>query len=253
MPLDSLDNSAQSAFPSTVPTRKETLDNEFLAGIDSAAKKAILGAAEYQKVEAKEVLVRGGDKATHLFLLASGNAKYYRINHHGDEHLLHWLVPGDVFGLASLIKNPLAYMGSAQAIEDCEVYRWSHTEIRKLCRSHPQVAENALRIVLRYLAEFAERHTSLTTKTAEQRLARTLLNLGKRAGQNYPGGVQVDVTNEQLGNLADVGMFTASRTLTKWERAGAIGKLRGRVFIKAPEKLLSDLDPDETQNSHARN
>ncbi len=134
-------------------------------------------------------------------------------------------------------------MGSAQTIEPCEIYRWSHFEVRRLAHSYPQLAENALRIALRYLTEFADRHKNFATRTAEQRLAGTLLNLAQRAGRQYPGGVQVDVTNEQLGSLADVGMFTASRTLKKWERAGAIGKLRGRVLVKAPEKLLTDLTP----------
>jgi CRP-like cAMP-binding protein len=134
-------------------------------------------------------------------------------------------------------------MGSAQTIEPSELYRWSHAEARRLTRAYPLLAENALRIALLYLTEFADRHKNLTTRSAEQRLAGTLLNLAQRAGRQYPGGVQVDVTNEQLGSLADVGMFTASRTLKKWERAGAIGKLRGRVLVKTPEKLLTDLTP----------
>jgi len=35
-------------------------------------------------------------------------------------------------------------------------------------------------------------------------------------------GVDIHITNEQLGGLADVGMFTASRLLSKWERQGTI-------------------------------
>jgi CRP-like cAMP-binding protein len=226
----------------SVPATKASACN-FLSGLDNSAQKEILAAAEYRKTEAKEILIRAGEKATHLFLLSSGNAKYFRISQHGDEHLLHWVVPGDVFGLATLLRNPPPYMGSAQTIEPCEIYRWSHFEVRRLAHSYPQLAENALRIALRYLTEFADRHKNFATRTAEQRLAGTLLNLAQRAGRQYPGGVQVDVTNEQLGSLADVGMFTASRTLKKWERAGAIGKLRGRVLLKAPEKLLTDLTP----------
>lgn len=226
----------------SVPVERAS-DCNLLGGLDNSARQQILAAAECRKMETKEILVHGGEKATHLFLLSSGNAKYFRISQHGDEHLLHWLVPGDVFGLATLVRNPPPYMGSAQTIEPGELYRWSHPEVRRLARTYPQLAENALRIALRYLTEFADRHKNLTARSAEQRLAGTLLNLAQRAGRQYPGGIQVDITNEQLGSLADVGMFTASRILKKWERAGAIGKLRGRVLVKTPEKLLMDLTP----------
>jgi CRP-like cAMP-binding protein len=99
---------------------------------------------------------------------------------------------------------------------------------------------NALRIALSYLAGYAERHANLLTQKAAHRLARTLIDPGPNAGRPHPGAVRVDVTNEQLGNLSDVGMFTATRVLKKWERSGAIAKKRNKILILSPEKL--DLD-----------
>ena len=52
--------------------------------------------------------------------------------------------------------------------------------------------------------------------------------------------MEVEITNEQLGSLADVGLFTASRFLSTWERRGAIVKSRGKILIQAPEKLPLD-------------
>jgi len=77
-------------------------------------------------------------------------------------------------------------------------------------------------------------------KLPRKRLAHALVHLGHRAGRVQPTGVEVDITNEQLGGLADVGLFTASRVLSKWERKGAVIKRRGGVFIQSPERLLSD-------------
>jgi CRP/FNR family transcriptional regulator, nitrogen oxide reductase regulator len=61
------------------------------------------------------------------------------------------------------------------------------------------------------------------------------------SGRTHPTGVDIDITNEQLGGLADVGMFTVSRLLSKWERQGMIAKTRGKIRIRAPEKLLTEL------------
>jgi CRP/FNR family transcriptional regulator, nitrogen oxide reductase regulator len=215
-------------------------DSPFLSGISSHSRKRILEAAEYRTIPAKETVIRGGAKATHLFLLASGSARYYRVTGQGKELLLRWLVAGDVFGIASLLDNPPPYMGSVQTTEECDVYVWKHERVCHLCETYPQIMHNVLRIALQYLAGYAERHADLLTQKAEQRLARALIHLGHNAGRPHSGAVQVDVTNEQLGNLSDVGMFTTTRVLKKWERSGAIAKKRNKILILSPEKL--DLD-----------
>lgn len=223
---------------SAVPT--EAFAPTLLSGISNESREQILAMAQFRRVPAKEMLIRAGEKATFLFLLHAGTAKYYRLTKQGQELLLRWLIPGDVFGLGTLLKHPPDYMGSAQTLDECEVYCWAHPDVRKLVKVYPLLGENALRIALSYLSGYSERHSSLLSRTAEQRVARCLLNLGNRAGHHYPGGAEVDITNEQLGSLSDVGLFTVSRVLNKWERSGAIGKLRGRVFIKVPEKLVTD-------------
>jgi CRP/FNR family transcriptional regulator, nitrogen oxide reductase regulator len=195
---------------------------------------------EYKRICAKDTVIQGGTKASCLFLVTLGTAKYYRVTKDGKELLVRWLVPGDVFGLATLLKHPPPYMGSVETADECEVYMWKHAALLDLCRVYPQIAQNALRVTLGYLSDYAERHADLLTKSAEQRLAHTLLHLGHRAGRAHATAIRVDVTNEQLGNLADVGLFTASRVLKKWEHKGAVAKERGRILILSPEKLGYD-------------
>lgn len=211
-----------------------------LEGISESHQKLILSFAERRTAAAGEVIVRAGEKSTHLFLLKAGHAKYYRVTKQGQEILLWWLSPGDVFGLATLLRSPSGYMGTVEANEQCEIMVWPHKVIRDLAASHPQLAENALRISLGYLSAYADRHAGLVSETAEQRLAHTLLNLGTRSGHPAHNYVEITITNEQLGNLADVGPFTASRLLSGWERKGAICKKRGKVLIQCPEKLPVD-------------
>jgi len=215
------------------------LESKILADLSHEAKAAILRAAEVRKTSPKEFVIHAAGPATHLYLLASGRAKFYRLSHNGVELLLRWLVPGDAFGIASLLNQPLDYMGTAETVEDSEFYVWPHATLRGLLKEYPQLGDNSLRVALLYLAEFVRRHAGLLTKTAEQRLANTLLKLGDDAGNVHHGGVQVDITNEQLSGLADVSPFTASRLLSRWERLGAIEKKRGKVLIQAPEKLLA--------------
>lgn len=218
----------------------QSAQSKFLAGIPDHDQQLILGVAEQRRVSAKELIIQAGEQAHCLFLLREGNVKYFRSSEQGDELLLWWLTPGDVFGLATLLENPPAYIGSAEARKDCTLWIWEHSEIRNLSGIYPQLSENALRITLGYLAAYVDRHIGLVSESAEKRLAHTLVRLGHRAGRPHPHGVDLDITNEQLGGLADVGVFTTSRLLSNWEREGTIAKARGKIRIHAPEKLLSE-------------
>jgi len=202
--------------------------------------KAILSAAQIRRISAKHNIITGGHRATHLFLVQSGEVHYYHLTKQGESVLLAWLVPGDVIGLVALLESPSPYMATAEATSDCELLAWEHTVIRKLASSHPLLGENGLRISLGFLRSYVQRHIGLVSKTAEERLAETILSLSDRSGEVYPKGIEIRATNDQLGALADISPFTTSRVLSNWVRAGILSKGRGRVLLHAPEALMID-------------
>jgi CRP-like cAMP-binding protein len=213
---------------------------KFLSGFAAHQKKLILQSAGPRKYAKGSVIVRTGDPATHLFLVKRGRVKFYRVTKRGEEVLLWWLSPGDCFGIGTLFAVPVHYIGTAQAVEDCELVVWNRSTIRSLAAKNERLGQNALHIILDCLAAFAERVVGQTTETAEQRLARTLLQLGRRAGRVRRDHIELDILNEDLAGLSDVSVFTASRQLKEWERQGVVRKIRGHVHILSPEGLLID-------------
>jgi CRP-like cAMP-binding protein len=163
--------------------------------------------------------------------------KYYRVTKSGHEVVLWWLVPGDAFGLGTLREMPVQYIGTAQAIDDCELLVWSRDKIQSLAATHPAVAQTALHLVLYYLAAYTDRLVELATGTAEHRVARSLIQLAHRIGHVRRSEVEVSIMNEDLAGLANVSVFTASRLLKEWERQGIVRKSRGKVSILSPESL----------------
>jgi CRP-like cAMP-binding protein len=210
----------------------------FLTGLDEPATQAILAAAQTRRIVAKHNITTGGDKATHLFLVQKGRVHYYHLTKQGESVLLAYLLPGDVIGLVTLLKNSSLYMATAEADSDCELLAWEHSVIRKLVSSHPLLGENGLHMALGYLRNYVERHIGLVTKTAEERLAETLLKLGEQAGKVQADGIEIRATNDQLGELADISPFTASRVINNWVGSGILSKGRGRIVLHSPEALL---------------
>lgn len=212
--------------------------SSFLTGLEQPAMQAILAAAKIRRISAKQTITSRGHRATHLFLVQSGRVRFYHLTKQGELVLLAWLVPGDVVGLVALMKVPPAYMASAEATSDCELLVWNRSVIQKLAGRYPLLHENGLHMALGYLRDYINRHIGLVTKTAEERLATTLLRLSDQSSEFHPGGIEIRATNDELGALADISPFTVTRVLRKWVRDGILSKGRGRVLLHAPEALM---------------
>ena len=222
----------------TVARSSSFLTGLFLTGLEETAVQAMLSGALVRRISAKDDIITGGHRATHLFLVQSGRVRYYHLTKHGEVVLLAFLVPGDVIGLVALLKAQSTYMATAEAASDCKLLAWDHTLIRKLASRHPLLGENALNIALGYVRAYLERHVGLVTKTAEERLAETLLRLSDKAGEVHPDGIEIRATNDELGALADISPFTASRLMSNWAKAGTVSKGRGRLLVHDPEALM---------------
>jgi CRP-like cAMP-binding protein len=76
-------------------------------------------------------------------------------------------------------------------------------------------------------------------QTAEERLARVLVESAGQLGHPGPEGIEVALKNEEIALAAHIGVFTAARQLSKWQRTGLLKKYRGKI-------VLSSLSPFET-------
>ena len=231
----------KTALLGTASKRNKTssaLPGQLLNGLAEHEIDKILAAATTKRFEPHDVILRTGEPAKHLYLLQKGEVKFYRVTTIGQEIMLGLLIPNEAFGLNTLLGDAGKYIGTAESIDNCEMRVWGQASIRKFATLYPRLAENVLRISTHYAEQFADRLTHLASSTAEQRLARTLSRLAARSGKATSAGLEVKVKNETLASLAVISVFTVSRHLNRWERRGAIRKLRGRVLIQHPEKLL---------------
>ncbi len=192
------------------------------------------------EVSPKVRLCSAGQRANHFFLVLKGRIKYSRDTDGGDEIIIRLLTRFDCLGLASLLPDPPNYLGTAVAVFPSEVVVWRHADMVELATRYPDIRTNVLRIALEYFGALSERHSRLFEGDASHRIARVLMDMGRRSGDVRPDGIAVHITNEQLGSLADVNRFTTSRVLSDWSKRGVITKNRELVRIHSPEALLSD-------------
>ena len=218
--------------------RGRDLTSKLLDGIAPEAQRTITAEATRRQLRPGQVLYRMDEPAEHLYVLLTGRVQLSRPVRSGREVLISVLVPGDVFGVVSLLTRRSNYMGTAESMEAGEAMVWDRATVQRLARHLPQLTANALTVALAMVAQFAARHEALMDATAPERLARALSDLGLQSGTRSPDGIDIRINNQQLAALADVSAFTASRQLQQWERAGAVKKRRGAVRIVDPDGLL---------------
>ena len=148
----------------------------------------ILAEGARRKLRPGQVLYRMGESAESLFLLLKGRLQLSRPLQSGREVLVSILVPGDVFGLVSLLNRHVSYMGTAEAMEAGEAMVWDRATVQRLARDHPQLTANALAVALAMVAQFAARHEALVDGSAAERLAGALSDLGSQSGTRSPDG-----------------------------------------------------------------
>lgn len=208
-----------------------------LEGFSPAELRIILAAATQRRYPAHTVMTYQGDSADHLFLMTRGRARYFFMTEEGKKILLLWLAPGDAFGGATLVQTPSDYTLSTEAVKESHVLVWDRPSIRGLAARFPRLLENAISIASEYLTWYMATQVALTTQDARRRLARVLISLAQTIGHPVRGGLEIEVSNEDLANASNLTPFSVSRLMSEWQRSGALVKRRGKFVLHAPQRL----------------
>jgi len=208
---------------------------DLLRGMKTNEIDSILAAGGTRRFAARSVMTYQGEPAEYLLLLWKGRARYFYETTGGKKLILKWITPGHIFGGAALVSEPAKYLVSTEAVRDSIVVEWNGRTIRALTRQFPHLLENAHRIDMDYVSWCVSAYASLTSQNAGERLATVLYGLARTVGQKVSGGIEVDVTNEELADSAHITPYTTSRLISKWERSGVVRKSRGKIILRSPK------------------
>jgi CRP/FNR family transcriptional regulator, nitrogen oxide reductase regulator len=210
----------------------------FFQGLEPEAMEAAGRTATLQRAGRGSYFFHQGEAANTLYVLTSGRVKLSQVTPEGDEVLLRFEGPGELFGGVGTLAHT-AYPASAQAVEDSEALAWDTASVRALMERQPRLALNALEMLAERLRELQDRYRELATQRVEQRLAHAVLRLAMQCGRALPGGILLDVrlSREDLANMTGTTLYTVSRILSRWEQEGLVKSRRERVLLRDPEGL----------------
>lgn len=180
-----------------------------------------------------EAFFRQDTQADRFFVLVQGRVRIVQVTVDGQQVVVHYVNPGEMFGFASVFGDA-RYPGTAEVVDEARALTWDGAATRALMQRHPALALNALETLGARLREAQQRLRELSTERVERRVARAVLRLAKQAGKAVEGGVRIDfpLSRQDLAELTGTTLHTVSRILSAWEGQGLVETGRQRVVVR---------------------
>lgn len=192
-----------------------------------------------------ESIYFSGERATNLYIVASGQVKLLRHSTTGQDVLLDILKPGDYFGSLTALTGE-DYPDTAQAHTAVCILTISTGNFRELLQQNSAVALRVLDITARRLLETQEAVRRLSTDSVEQRIAAVLLHLGRKIGELTDEGIliQMPLSRDDLAQMTGTTTETTSRIISQFQRTGLVRSGRQWIAItnKSELEIIAGID-----------
>jgi len=210
------------------------------AGLGGDELDDILGEARSARYPKNTAVFRQGEPADLFFLLLHGHVRASKTTPAGEQIVVRYVTPGEIFGVAPAI-GLATYPATATAVDDSVALSWPSTAWPRLVARHPSIAANTLRTVGDRLQETHTRVIEMSTEQAERRIAHALLRLARTAGRKVDHGIEIDfpISRQDIAEMTGTTLHTVSRTLSGWEQQGLVEGGRQRIVLRDPHKLFA--------------
>ncbi|WP_307802219.1 Crp/Fnr family transcriptional regulator [Cellulomonas dongxiuzhuiae] len=201
------------------------------AGMDEESSRALIDSMKVLDASRGDVLFHEGEPGDRLYLVRDGKIKLGRRSNDGRENLLAVLGPGEMFGELSLF-DPGPRTATATVVADAVVLELGHRDLITWLADKPMVAEHLLQALARRLRRTNEALADLVFSDVPGRVAKALLDLSTRFGQQVDEGIRVahDLTQEELAQLVGASRETVNKALADFAARGWVRR-EGRAVV----------------------
>lgn len=209
---------------------------EAFRGVDDLER--VLADARSVRFKKNSIIFEQDAPATSFYLLLHGRVRAYRVTADGQQIVMRFVGPGELFGVAMAIGTQ-KYPANTVAVVDSVALVWPTSAWDGLTRRFPALLLNTLRMVGGRLQEVHSRMTEMATEEVPRRVANTLLRLALQAGRKTDEGVLIDfpITRQDIAHMSSTTLHTVSRLLSAWEQDGLVLSSRQRVILRDPHRI----------------
>lgn len=212
---------------------------ELFYGLPSPTLETVAASARVRRLPKDLRIFSQGDGEVRAHAVIEGGVRITQSGSDGAQIVIRFIGPGEMFGTVSLFTDGRYPADAVTLLETLEA-SWSEAQLLELIHRHPQIGINAIRIIGRRLQEVQDRVRELATQRAERRVAHAVLRIAHQAGHSTIEGTAIEfpLRRKDLADIAGTTLYTASRILTAWEKAGFLATRNRRLTIRHPSEIV---------------
>jgi CRP/FNR family transcriptional regulator len=207
-------------------------------GLDDESARTLRRQTSEVKLSRGEHLFLEGQDGDRLYVVLDGKIKLTRAAVDGRENLWSVLGPGEMFGELSLF-DPRPRTSTASAVTDVTLAALAHDALRPWLLERPEVSMHMLQALAQRLRRANDVVADLVFTDVPGRVAKNLLDLADRFGEQEREGLHVhhDLTQEELAQLVGASRETVNKALADFAARGWLQISARSVLILDPERL----------------
>jgi len=188
-------------------------------------------------VHKNEYLYRNGDEAKSLFAVRSGCVKTMAESSNGEEQIVGFHMPGELFGLDGFGEG--VHTCNAIALETSSVCELPLNKLETLCHNVPGLQKQMRRIMGKEVSSDHRLLLLLGKMTSEERLASFLLSFSSRMQERHwkEDEFNLMMPRQDIANYLGLAVETVSRLFAGFQNEGLIEVDRRHITILDMDRL----------------
>jgi len=202
-----------------------------------------------ESLAANEVVFWEGDPAEHLFEIASGCLRLYKLMPDGRRAITGFMFAGEILGVSFKDR----YLFTAEAVTDVTLRRYSRAHMEASLARMPGLSRELLAMACDELSAAQDQMLLLARKTAQERIASFLLTVAKR--MSVTGGpakeIELPMARLDIADFLGLTIETVSRVLSKLKAEGVIALPNAHRVVLGKPHNLSQIAGDQEPPCHS--
>jgi CRP/FNR family cyclic AMP-dependent transcriptional regulator len=209
------------------------------SGLSNEERRQLVARAKLKSFAAGQMIFSMGSPGNSMMAVLGGSIRISIPSASGKEIVLAILQPGEVFGEIALLDGK-ERTADAKAMTDCQLAVLERSDVLALLERHPTAWLRVVEVLCERLRRTDQHISELALLQLPVRLAKTLLRLAESAPGTSPRGVEIQLSQRELGNFVGASRESVNKCLGDWQRAGIL-RIEENVIVLTDAASLEAL------------
>jgi CRP/FNR family transcriptional regulator len=221
--------------------------SDFFSQIGLDNQKQLLDLGEKRFFKKGETIFRAGSPGEHVYILLDGRVKIYQLSSIGREVILWFCFPGELFGLAEILRSERRKVFS-QSCCDCEILVIGQSAFTRFLQECPLAATSVIDLLSCRLRELGNVHLNVASDDVTSRVVKLMTRLAARYGKRIQGDIYLDIpiTHQEMADMIGSSRQTVTEVLGHLRRQGVLRVENRTIFIQNIAWLENATDAENT-------